>query len=963
MMKRFVLLLGLLFAPLSVWAQTVPLTGNVVSADDGDPLAGVNVVASLLADSTRQFGVAADSQGRFRVLLSTAGMYRIRVTFVGFEPALRVLNIPSAGRQLDTIRLEPVTIRMEDMIVEAMQERVAINGDTTEYAAAAYKVNPDANAEDLLAKMPGIVVQDGQVEAQGAQVRRVLVDGREFFGDDPTAALRNLPSEVIDKIQVFEKLSDQAEFAGFDDGSGEMTINIVTRRDRRNGQFGKLYGGYGSEDRYLSGGTVNMFNGARRLSIIGMSNNINEQNFSTQDLLGVVGTAGGRGGFGGGGRGGAGGGRGGGGGDRAGGARGGGGFGGGGFTGGGGAGVRVSSNPSNFQVGRQGGVNRTNALGVNFSDQWGSKMRLSASYFLNTSDNATANLLDREYFLTSTESQFYNESNDATSDNLNHRLTARMTYTIDERNSLIFTPRVSTQSNESKSLVYGVNTDPTGGLLSQTLNDFFSDNSGFTSSASLLFRHRFSKRGRTVSVNFSGGVNDREGVTDQLSENTFFEASSDDNFFDQRTDDFQSGYDLGTSITFTEPIGERGQFQVNYRPTFSRSDADRRANLLEVATGIYSLIDPALSSTYVNDVVRQRVGMSFRYRAEKAFLTVGIDAQQETLTGDQTYPVETAVDKKFGQLLPQLTVQYGERRANNLRLSYRTSTSTPSINQLQVVVDNTNPLFLSTGNPDLNQSYSHNFVARYNATNPLAGRVFIGFLSVTTTKDYVGSETLVALEETTLDNGIVLAPGSQLSRPANLSGYWNARSLLTVGQPVGFLKSNLNLSGGYSYANSPSLVNGTSNEAEVHGFNGGAVLGSNISESVDFTLSHNASYNVITNSVAPELDSNYATYTSAVKVNLMPNPNWVFNSTAAYRAYRGLDASVDDTSVLLSASLGYKFLKGNGGEVRFAVMDILDQQTSVGRTVSTFYVEDTTSNVLGRYVMLNFIYTLRNYRF
>ncbi|MFT5141961.1 MAG: hypothetical protein ACI80V_001622 [Rhodothermales bacterium] len=962
MMKRYVLLLGLLVAPLAVRAQTIPLTGNVVSADDGDPLAGVNVIASPLADSTRQFGVAADAQGRFRVLLPTAGMYRIRVTFVGFEPALRVLDIPSAGRQLDTIRLEPIATRMEDLIVEAMQERVAINGDTTEYAAAAYKVNPDANAEDLLAKMPGIVVQDGQVEAHGEQVRRVLVDGREFFGDDPTAALRNLPSEVIDKIQVFEKLSDQAEFAGFDDGSGEMTINIVTRQDRRNGQFGKLYGGYGSEDRYLSGGSVNMFNGARRLSIIGMSNNINEQNFSTQDLLGVVGTAGGRGGFGGGGRGAGGGGRGGGG-DRPGGGGGrGGGFGGG-PGGGGGAGIRVSSNPSNFQVGSQGGVNQTNALGVNFSDEWGSSVRMSASYFLNTSDNTTANLLDREYFLTSTESQYYNESNDATSNNLNHRLTARMTYTINDRNSLIFTPRVSAQSNDSKSLVYGLNTDPAGGQLSQTLNDFLSENSGLTSSASVLFRHQFAKRGRTVSLNFSGGVNDRDGVTDQLSENTFFDASSDDNFFDQRTDNLQSGYDLGTSVTFTEPIGERGQFQVNYRPAFSRSDADRRANLLDVGTGLYTLIDPTLSSTYVNDVVTQRAGMSFRYRAEKAFLTVGLDAQQESLTGDQTFPLETAVDKKFEQLLPQVTLQYGERRANNLRLSYRTSTSTPSINQLQVVVDNTNPLFLSTGNPDLDQSYSHNFVGRYNATNPLAGRVFIGFLSLTTTQDYVGSETLVALEETTLDNGIVLAPGSQLTRPANLSGYWNARSLVTLGQPVGFLKSNMNFSGGYSYANTPSLVNGASNKAEVHGFNGGGVLGSNISEGVDFTLSHNTSYNIITNSIAPELDSNYATHTSAVKVNLMPNANWVFNGTAAYRAYRGLDASVDDTSILLGASLGYKFLKGNGGEVRFAVMDILDQQTSVGRTVSTFYVEDTSSNVLGRYVMLNFIYTLRNYSF
>lgn len=951
MKLRLLTFLLALLIPSTAWAQSIPVAGTVVSSDDGDGLAGVNVVASPLADSTRQVGVATSPDGSYRIVLSEAGIYRIRYSFVGFEPALRVVNVPAEGRTLDPVSMDPVATRMGDVVVEGVQERVVVKGDTTEYAAGAYQVNPDATAEDLLAKLPGVVVQNGQVEAQGEQIRRVLVDGREFFGDDPTAALRNLPSEVIDRIQVFERMSDQAEFSGFDDGNGEMTINIITREDRRNGQFGKVYGGYGSESRYMGGGSVNVFDGARRISVIGLTNNINEQNFSTQDLLGVVGSAGGRGGFGGGRRGGGGGG-----------GRGGdGGFGGGGR--GGGGGIRVSSDPGNFMVGNQGGVNQTNAIGINYTDEIGEDLRVTASYFFNQSDNTTANFLDREYFITETESQFYDESNDATSDNLNHRLSARIQYQINERNSLIFTPRISTQSNDSQSLVYGLNVDQAGANLSETLNDFLSENTGVTSSANLLLRHQFPKRGRTISANISGGFTDRDGLTQQLSENVFFDGSAENVFFDQRSDDIQSGYNVGGSLTYTEPVGERGQIQVNYRPSFSTDDADRRANLLDITTGQYTILEPALSNTFTNDVTQHRAGVSYRLRAERAFVTVGLNAQRESLSGQQTFPTSGTVNRSFETLLPQLTLQYGDRRTNNIRLSYRTSTRTPSVSQLQDVIDNTNPTQLSSGNPELSQTYNHNLSVRMNRTNPLAGRVLIGFLSVQTASDYVGQESIVAQQSTTLDNGVTLQPGSQFSRPVNLDGYWNARSFMTLGTPVGLIRSNVNFNAGYSYASTPSLVNGAANEADVSVWTGGAVIGSNISERVDFTLSHTTNYSIIKNSVAPELDSNYATHTSTVKMNLMPNANWVLNSSLGYQGYQGLESSIDDQAILLNAALGYKFLQGNGGEVRLAMIDILNQQTSVGRTVSSFYVDDTSSNVLGRYIMLNFTYTLRNYRF
>ncbi|MBO6575034.1 MAG: TonB-dependent receptor [Rhodothermales bacterium] len=945
MLRRLLLFSVALLVSQDVFAQSIPVTGRVVSADDGQPLAGVNVAISPLSDSTRVVGEAAGADGRFRVMLREPGVYRIRITFVGFEPALRVLSIPEEGRELDTVRLEVRAVDMDDVVVEAVQDRVVVRGDTTEYAAGAYQVNPDANAEDLLAKMPGVVVRNGQVEAGGEQVRRVLVDGREFFGDDPTAALRNLPSEVIDKIQVFERMSDQAQFTGFDDGNGEMTINIITRADRRNGQFGKVYGGYGSEDRYQGGGNVNMFDDTRRISIIGMSNNVNQQNFSTEDLLGVVGQAGGRGGFSGGPRGGgARGGRGGGGGDR------------GGFRGGGG-------NARDFMIGDQGGVNRTNSIGINYSDEFGDAFKMTGSYFFNQSENTTANFLDREYFLDGGGSQFYDESNDAASDNMNHRLSMRMEYTINERNSIIFTPRLSAQMNDSQSFVSGLNTDAGGGLLSETVNDFLTENSGWNGSANLLLRHRFTKRGRTLSLNLTGRVDDRSGETRQASENVFYDGTAQDASFSQLTDNLQSGYTVATSLVYTEPAGERGQIQVSYRPSFSMNDADRLASMFDIATGGYTVPAPALSSRIDNEVLTQRAGVSYRLRMDRGFFSAGLSAQTESLTGDQALPRVAEVDKSFTSLLPQVMFMIGDRRTNNLRLFYRTSTNTPSITQLQDVVDNSNPLQLSSGNPDLEQSYSHNLVARFNKTSPRKGRVFIGFVSFQAAQNFVGSETIVAATQTRLDNGLVLAPGSQYTRPVNLDGYWNARSFFTLGTPIGPLSSNLNLNGGLSVSNTPGLVNGQSNDADVQVMTAGATLGSNISERVDFTLTHESTFNTIRNSVSPELDSDYVQHTSGVRMNLMPSANWVLESSFAYRAFDGLEDSIDNASLLLNAGLGYKFLQGNGGELRFAVVDILNQQTSVGRSVNSFYVDDMSSNVLGRYVMLNFTYTLRNYRF
>ena len=187
---------------------------------------------------------------------------------------------------IGTISLKPTATSLGGVEIKGTAERAEQKGDTTQYNAAAFKVTQDATTEDLVKKMPGITIENGTVKAHGEDVKRVLVDGKQFFGEDASVTLKNLPAEVVDKIQVFDKLSDQAAWSGFDDGSGQKTINIVTRNAKSSGQFGKFSAGYGTDDKYLLGANVNFFNGQRKITLLGMSNNVNQQNFSADDVVG-----------------------------------------------------------------------------------------------------------------------------------------------------------------------------------------------------------------------------------------------------------------------------------------------------------------------------------------------------------------------------------------------------------------------------------------------------------------------------------------------------------------------------------------------------------------------------------------------------------------------------------------------------------------------------------------------------
>ncbi|MCD6012410.1 MAG: hypothetical protein K0Q79_2272 [Flavipsychrobacter sp.] len=924
----------LLLFSFSGFSQTYNITGRVIDDKDTGSLIGVTVIITKPADTTFKTGTITDADGNFQIAGLAPGQYALRFEYISYTQANRPVNIADGDVHVGTIKMKSKATELKGVTVTEQQLRAQQKGDTSQFNAGAFKTNPDASAEDLISKMPGVTSDNTGVKVNGEAVQQVYVDGKPFFGTDPSLALKNLPSEIIDKIQVFDKLSDQANFTGFDDGSGQKTLNIITKRGKNEGVFGKVYAGYGTDERYQAGGNLNIFKGDRRITILGMSNNINQQNFSSEDLLGVSSASSGRN-------------RGGSRGDR-----------GGGWSGGRGGG----GNPSdNFMIGQQGGITTTHSLGLNYSDNWGKKMKVSGSYFFNSTDNGNTTDIVRNYFTATSGStsgeNVYRETFSSTASNMNHRLNLRFEYTIDSFNTITFTPGISFQQNSNTNNT-DANTRIGDILYSTTKVHATADNSGYNSTNNLLIQHKFKKPRRTISLNINGGANAKTGTGTYVSENVFV-ADTLTIPRDQNSTLDNSGYNVSPNVSYTEPIGKNGQLMGNYNPSYTYSSIDKRTY-----DGI--VLNDTFSNTYNNTYITQKGGLSYRISDKVYTFNVGANVQYATLHGDQTYPRLLMIDRNFTNVLPNAFFNRRYDDGRNLRIMYRTNTHAPSISQLQNVLDISNPILLKTGNADLKQDYEHSFIVRYGATKSKTARSFHLNLYTNYITDYVGNATIIANRADTIfvdkNDTITLRKGSQLSRPENMDGYMSGRLFLTYGLPVPFIKCNLNLSGGFNYARIPGRINGLNNFSDNYIPSGGVVLSSNISEKLDFTLSYFGSYNIVKNTYQSQSNNNYYNHTASLRFNWLFLKHFVLNTTITENYYTAFDNAADQNFFLWNAYLGYKFLKNDAMEARVLVYDILNQNSSISRTVTETYIENSVTQVLKQYFMFQLTYTIRNFK-
>ncbi|GAA4498153.1 outer membrane beta-barrel protein [Hymenobacter ginsengisoli] len=932
----------LLFAVLawlltfSAAAQSI-VRGKVLDGKDQSPLIGANAVLIHLPDSVRT-GSAVGPDGSFEITGVAPGRYVFLASYVGYKDQRQPLTVPAGGEpiSLGTVTLATGGIALKTVVVTGQAVQQTQRGDTTSINAKAFKVNVDATAGDLIGKMPGIAVDaQGKTQAQGEQVQQVLVDGKPFFGTDPDAVLKNLPAEAIDRVEIFDQQSEQSRFSGFNDGNTQKTLNIITKPQFHNGQFGRAVGGIGPDGNDRANGTsatkaryraslnLNDFHGNRRTTVLAQSNNVNEQNFGTDDLLGVIGNSGG----GGGGRGGRGG-------------------------GGGGSGA----NPGDFLVNQSGGISTTNAAGLNYSNSWNRQhTQLNGSYFFNRSNNTLNSTTNRQFV----NGTLYQETSQASSLNYNHRANFRFEQQLDTATSLLFRPRLSWQQNDANNTLLGI-TSNNGQPQSQLNTLYNSDNRGINPGGDLLLRRRLGQRaGRTISLNITGAYTNRQG-TNYLNSTSVGGTSA---TLNQRSTLAQNSGNIGGNLAYTEPLGKQSQLQANYSLNYAPNNSDKRTFNFE--SGDYTRLDTALSNVFNNYYLTQGGGLSYRYNTRKIQFSAGVSAQVAQLRGDQTFPIAGPVDHTFWNILPQAMLMFRPDRQHNLRVFYRTSTNAPSINQLQAVVNNSNPLQLTIGNPDLKQEYAHNLVARYSGSNPEKKGNFFALLSGSFTQNPISNSTIVASRATVVQpegtNLRVLLPvGGQLTQSTNLSNQYSLRTLGNYGSPLFGSKINVNASLGGSFSQNPGLVNGGLNYARTPAATLGLTLSSNISQNLDFTLSSNSTQSYVRNTLNTQLNTSYFNQLTRLRLSWIVGPGISFQTDVTHTLYRGLSSAYNQDYVLWNASLGKKLFPGQRGEIKLYAFDLLAQNRAIQRNVNVAYVEDVQTTVLQRYFMLMFTYNIRS---
>ncbi|MFY0642978.1 MAG: TonB-dependent receptor [Bacteroidia bacterium] len=898
---------------------TAKLSGGVADSASGNALPGASV--TLLKGDVLVAGTIAESLGAYHFKDVEVGEYTLKVKMIGYRTLSLEVNLQN-DMVLGTLFLVQSTSEIDGIEVQGQIAIGENRGDTSEYNSRAFKTHQNASAQDLLEKMPGVRNDNGTIKAEGENVQQVLVDGKPFFGQDVNTALGVLPAEVVDKIQIFDDQSEQSKASGVDDGTRIKTVNIVTKINMRNGEFGKVYAGGGTDERYAAGTNINVFRGDQRFSILGQVNNINMQNFSTSDLLGVVAdNSGGRH-------------------HRRGPA----------FM----RGFSVGSDASDFMVNPQNGIIQTLAGGINYQDQWSKKWEVSSSYFYNRSNTTAISDLYQLYFLSELDGQEYTENNESTSINTNHRFNAKLTYKLSENASFFILPSLSVQTNEGDEVTESL-TSREGVMLSSVNSLFNSDYEAFNWSNDIMFRQKFAKAGRSLFVRGKVGQQNTSGTSDMISGPNWVGPI----LINQQADLSKDGFDLVGSIMYSEPIGDQGMNMFyTYDITNSQNNSDQ---LTEDLLGSESVLDSTLSNRYNNDWTTHMVGAGIRKFNKSFGFVLRFKYQISSLINEQSLPEEVNVNRQFNNIMPFALIRTRGDNGGSAFLMYRTYVSAPSASQLQLTVDNSNPLLLSTGNASLKQQFTHYLRLRYKNSDKTKSKVFFAGIRANFKENYIGNQSLIALSDTVL-SGIDVQSGAQLSSPLNLAGYYSISSMVNFGFPVKALKSNLNIDLSNTASNIPSMINNELNNTLSSLYEFGVVLSSNISEKLDFTISSNSGYSLVKSDINDNLSNNYFIQRSRIKLDWVMPWGITFRSQLEHQQYFGLTEGLDNTVLLWTAGLGKQLFKDKRGEIQLSVFDILGQNNRISQNFYSTYYQESTSNVLTSYTMLTFSYNLRKFR-
>ena len=943
MRKSTILVLAFVASISQSFAQKTEgiVRGKLVDTTAKISLADATVSVVNPKDSSLNSFALSTKTGAFEIKNLAVGEYRLIISSKGYEEYKKNFSISADKLVIDFGSISMTKdYKMMQGVTVTSEAPIQVKNDTIQFNTSGFKTQPNATVEDLLKKIPGMDVdKDGTVKAQGEQVQKILVDGKEFFGTDPKLATKNLTADMVESVQVFDDMSDQAKFTKVDDGSRSKTINIKLKKDKNKGYFGRALAAGGSNGRYEGNLSVNNFKGNRRISLLANTNNINKQGFSFSDIISVMG----------------------------GGAMGGGQGGGGGFGGGqgGGGGMQISvtrggGGNSMFGVGGAStGIIKSLSTGLNYSDEWSKKAKITGSYFFSDSRPVQEQNTFRQTFYANDSTAKLSRQSNSNNLNQNHRFNLRFEYQLDSMNSILYTPSVTFQHSSNYNIDSNstISTAPLTSAVTEyqsikgnSLNDNTRD--GFNMNNNFLWRHKFSKVGRTLTAGWSNTTSNSE--TDGLTKatNEFFRpdgstivSSTQNQQYNQKTN--TQNNTLSTS--YTEPFGLNKLLEFNYAYTNNFSTSNKETFNYNGASDKYDSPNLLQTNRFKNVFEAHRVGANFRVQEKKYNYQFGLGVQQSVLD-NTSHMASTGRDslthQTYTNLFPTANFNYTPTRSKNLRVNYNGRTNQPTVAQLQNVPDVTDTLNVKIGNPKLDQEFNHSFNAGYSTFNA-------------STFKFIAANVNFSMTQNKIVNSITTRGPVQTTTYANVNGFYRAFGFFTLGLPMkGKWKgSNFNFTTvGFSQKDI-SLVNLKENITRTMMLSQG--LGINLNrKKFDLGLKANLAYNKVGYSINSQLNEDYYTQTYNFDASYNFPKNFILSTTFDYLVNTGRAAGYNQSIPLWGAAFSKQVFKAKNGEVKFSVSDILNQNQSITRSTGDNYVQDTRSMVLKRYFMLSFLFNL-----
>lgn len=908
------ILINIFLLSSNAFAQQ-PIRGKIVDSLSNEIIAGASVSLFNQKDSLIT-STSTSISGQFLLKALPEASYILQINAMGYKRYRMILDRQSLSiAKVIAIPLSVDNTLLADVNIAAPPPMVVLKGDTIEFNASSFTTEPYADSDALIAQLPGVEIdEEGNLKSDGDDVQRIMVDGKEFFSSDPRIAMKTLPADIIDKIQIIDEKSDQAKFTGFDDGERKKIMNIVTKVDRRNGYFGKVAGGYGNMERYNTGSSVNAFDGNKRLSLNLVSNNVNQQNFSMEDVAG-------------------------------------------------GSTTRTRGRGGNRGGGGGSGLRATNNFAANYNNEWWDKLKANGNYTFNNTNSSTISLLNREYLIGKRNNQLSAQNQNNKGENSSHRANFKLEYELDSNNSIIFSPNIQYQKVSSISHSNNLTTFDTKEPINSSVREQESSRSNINFSGNFTYRRKLNTKGRTLSLAVNGSANSNNGLAHNLSLNEFYT-----DFLLNRVDTTNNknnsnanGNGFTSRLAYTEPISKSSRLQANYSLRNTNSYSNRETFEFLAETGQLGELNTRLSNEFKNDYMYHSGGLGFLFSMEKIRFDVGLDFQQAHSKSVRVFPIEANTNSQFTSYLPNAGFTYRISKQKSLQFNYNTATKAPNINQLQDVVNNQNTLNIRTGNADLKQEYGHRFSLRYKAANREKGVNFSANANADFANNKIVNSTFLASQDTLIDAGVLLGKGGRFTRPENVNGYYNFRGNTTLGIPLKKLKMNINLNVGAFYTRDIGLLNNELSSSSSSGINQRIAINSKISQKVIVSFTYSGNYSNVENSLNPELSYDF------YRQNIKNDFTFLFwkgirtSSTLNYHYNTGLTNNDSQSFILWNASIGKKLFKRQNGEITLTAYDIFNNNTSLTRNISDQYIEDRESNILNQYFILGFTYNLRKF--